>query len=61
MKAYFSQFGNVTRLRLSRSLKTGASKHYAFVEFESTEVADIVAKTMDKYLMFGHIDRKSVV
>ncbi|EAT87828.2 hypothetical protein SNOG_05437 [Parastagonospora nodorum SN15] len=28
MKKYFSQFGRVTRLRLSRNKKTGASKHY---------------------------------
>lgn len=55
MKKYFSQFGKVNRLRLSRNKKTGASKHYAFVEFASTEVADIVARTMDNYLMFGHI------
>lgn len=55
MKAYFTQFGEVTRLRLARNKKTGASKHYAFVEFESQEVAGIVARTMDNYLMFGHI------
>ena len=55
MKKYFTQFGTVNRLRLSRNKKTGASKHYAFVEFASTEVADIVARTMDNYLMFGHI------
>ncbi|KAH8730032.1 hypothetical protein GQ44DRAFT_723504 [Phaeosphaeriaceae sp. PMI808] len=55
MKKYFSQFGKVKRLRLSRNKKTGASKHYAFVEFASTEVADIVARTMDNYLLFGHI------
>jgi nucleolar protein 15 len=55
MKKYFSQFGRVTRLRLSRNKKTGASKHYAFVEFQSSEVADIVARTMDNYLLFGHI------
>ncbi|KAF2142419.1 uncharacterized protein K452DRAFT_318062 [Aplosporella prunicola CBS 121167] len=55
MRAYFSQFGNITRLRLSRNKKTGRSKHYAFVEFEHASVADIVAETMDKYLMFGHI------
>ncbi|KAF1850022.1 RNA-binding domain-containing protein, partial [Cucurbitaria berberidis CBS 394.84] len=55
MKQYFSQFGKVNHLRLSRNKKTGASKHYAFVEFASTEVADIVARTMDNYLMFGHI------
>lgn len=55
MKGYFSQFGTITRLRLSRNKKTGKSKHYAFIEFESTAVAKVVADTMDNYLMFGHI------
>lgn len=55
MKKYFSQFGKVNKLRLSRNKKTGASKHYAFVEFQSQEVADIVARTMNNYLLFGHI------
>jgi nucleolar protein 15 len=55
MKQYFSQFGKVNRLRLSRNKKTGASKHFAFVEFQSEEVADIVARTMNNYLLFGHI------
>ena len=55
MKKYFSQFGKVKQLRLSRNKKTGASKHYAFVEFQSQEVADIVARTMNNYLLFGHV------
>ncbi|GAB7342208.1 hypothetical protein MBLNU457_g0455t1 [Dothideomycetes sp. NU457] len=55
MRAYFSQFGDITHLRLSRNKLTGRSKHYAFIEFSSAAVAEIVAKTMDKYLMFGHI------
>ena len=55
MKAYFSQFGEITRLRLSRNRHTGRSKHYAFIEFSSTTVAKIVAETMDNYLMYGHI------
>ncbi|KAI0671896.1 hypothetical protein C8Q78DRAFT_972909 [Trametes maxima] len=55
MRAYFSQFGNVTRLRLSRNKKTGKSKHYAFIEFDSSSVAQIVAETMDNYLLTGHI------
>ena len=54
MQAYFSQFGKVLRLRLSRNKKTGKSKHYAFIEFGSQEVADIVADTMNNYLLFGH-------
>ncbi|OCK83634.1 RNA-binding domain-containing protein [Lepidopterella palustris CBS 459.81] len=61
MRAYFSQFGDIARLRLSRNRKTGASKHYAFIEFKHAEVADIVAKTMDKYLLFGHILQVSVI
>lgn len=55
MRAYFSQFGEITRLRLSRNRITGRSKHYAFIEFASATVAKIVAETMDNYLMYGHI------
>jgi nucleolar protein 15 len=55
MKEYFTQFGQVNQLRLSRNRKTGKSKHYGFIEFKSAEVAQIVAETMDNYLMFGHI------
>jgi nucleolar protein 15 len=55
MRAYFTQFGPILNLRLSRNKKTGASKHYAFIQFSSAEVADIVARTMNNYLMFGHI------
>ena len=73
MKSYFSQFGDVTRLRLSRNkrvchpfffpsshvaltlIQTGRSRHYGFIEFESSAVAQIVAETMDNYLLMGHI------
>lgn len=55
MRDYFSQFGSIQRLRLSRNKRTGQSKHYAFLEFASSDVAKIVADTMDNYLMFGHI------
>ncbi|KAK2591004.1 nucleolar protein [Conoideocrella luteorostrata] len=55
MRQYLSQFGPVTRVRLSRNKKTGASKHFAFVEFEESSTAEVVAKTMDNYLLFGHI------
>lgn len=55
MRAYFGQFGNINRLRLSRNKTTGASRHYAFIEFDSEEVSKIVAETMNNYLLFGHI------
>ncbi|KAK0639264.1 hypothetical protein B0T16DRAFT_462959 [Cercophora newfieldiana] len=61
IKEYFSQFGEITRLRVVRSKKTGASKHRAFIEFADAEVADIAARTMDSYLLFGHILRAKLV
>lgn len=61
MRQYFSQFGPINRLRLSRNKRTGASKHFAFVEFAEKSTAEIVAKTMDNYLLFGHILRCKVV
>ncbi|KAK1215674.1 nucleolar protein [Marasmius sp. AFHP31] len=61
LKAYFSQFGDVTRLRVSRNKKTGRSKHYAFLEFDSSSVAQIVADTMDNYLLTGHILRCKII
>ncbi|CAK9070105.1 unnamed protein product [Durusdinium trenchii] len=51
MKTYFSQFGEVTRFRLSRSPKTGGSKGFGFIEFRQESVAKIVAQTMNKYLL----------
>ncbi|KAJ1558054.1 hypothetical protein HK096_003794 [Nowakowskiella sp. JEL0078] len=54
MYAYFSQFGEVTRLRLSRNRK-GESKHYAFIEFSNEGDAKVVAETMDNYLMFNQL------
>lgn len=38
---------------MSRSKSTGKSKGYAFLEFESAEVAKIAADSMHDYLMFG--------
>lgn len=61
MRQYFTQFGEITRLRLSRNKKTGASKHFAFVEFAEESTAEVVAKTMDNYLLFGHILKCKVV
>ncbi|KAL2021569.1 hypothetical protein VTK56DRAFT_7068 [Thermocarpiscus australiensis] len=61
LREYFGQFGEVTRLRVVRNKKTGASRHRAFIEFADAEVADIAARTMDKYLLFGHILTAKIV
>ncbi|KAL1892287.1 nucleolar protein [Ceratocystis pirilliformis] len=61
MKQYFGQFGPILRLRMSRNKRTGASKHFAFIEFREESTASIVAKTMDNYLLFGHILKCKVV
>lgn len=61
MKAYFTQFGEVTKLRLSRNKKTGKSKHYAFIEFKNEEVAKIVAETMNNYILYDHVLKCSVI
>lgn len=61
MREYFKQFGTILKLRLSRNRKTGASKHVAWIQFESSTVAEIVAKTMDNYLLFNHILKVKVV
>jgi RNA recognition motif-containing protein len=46
MRGFFSQFGEIDRLRLSRSKKTGGSKGYAFIEFKDAADAKIVAEAM---------------
>lgn len=61
MKKYFNQFGDISRLRLSRNKKTGKSKHYGFIEFQEQEVAKIAAETMNNYLLFGHLLKCHVV
>ena len=48
-------------MRVCRNKKTGRSKHYAFMEFADEHVASIAARTMDSYLLFGHVLQVKVV
>ena len=49
---FFTQFGNVTNVRVSRNKKTGKAKHYAFLEFQYPEVAATAAEAMNDYMLF---------
>lgn len=51
IKDFFTQFGTVRKVKLYRSAKTGGSKGYAFVQFESVETAEIVADAMNGYFL----------
>jgi nucleolar protein 15 len=51
MRKFFSQFGLVKRLKLFRSPKTNASKGYAFIEFETSDVAKVVSEAMSGYFI----------
>ena len=53
LKNFFQQFGQVTKLRVSRSKKTARSRGYAFLEFAEKKVAEIASKAMNNYLLFG--------
>ncbi|GKT36269.1 hypothetical protein ADUPG1_009266, partial [Aduncisulcus paluster] len=55
LKTLFSQFGTITNLRLSRSPKTGISRHFGFVQFQDPEVAEIAADNLNNYILEGHL------
>lgn len=66
MLEFFSQFGKLTKVRMSRSKKSGRSKHYAFLAFQHPEVAQIAAAAMNGYFLMKqqlvcHVMKKSEV
>jgi RNA recognition motif-containing protein len=61
IRDYFSQFGEVRRIRVGRSKKSGKSKGYAFVEFLYPEVAQIAAEAMNNYMMFKQVMRTKYI
>ncbi|EAT35745.1 AAEL012100-PA [Aedes aegypti] len=61
LRAFFSQFGHVTRVHVARSKRTLRSRGYAYVEFLYREVAQIAAETMNNYLMFGKLLKTGVL
>jgi nucleolar protein 15 len=61
MKSYFSQFGEIKHIILSRSRKTGRSKGYAHLQFEDATVAKIAAETMNGYPLMDKVIVAAVV
>ncbi|XP_049870157.1 MKI67 FHA domain-interacting nucleolar phosphoprotein-like [Pectinophora gossypiella] len=61
MTQYFKQFGVVTNARVIKSKRTGRSKGYAFVQFKEPAVAQIVADTMNNYLMGKRLIKASYI
>ncbi|KAK2198098.1 bifunctional RNA recognition motif domain/Nucleotide-binding alpha-beta plait domain superfamily/RNA-binding domain superfamily [Babesia duncani] len=53
IRQYFAQFGKIQATRLMRSKKTNNSRGFAFVKFESAEIAKIAAEAMDRYIING--------
>eukprot|EP01038_Epipyxis_sp_PR26KG_P009941 gene9941-13374_t len=51
MRKFFSQFGEITRLKLFKSTKTNASKGYAFIDFQTSEEAKIVSEAVNGYIL----------
>ena len=61
IKKYFQQFGEITRIIVPKSSKSGRSVGYAFIEFKEQETAEVAAKTMNNYLLFDKILTCNVV
>ena len=61
LKKYFNQFGEITRLIVPRSKKSGRTHGYAFIEFKNYEVAEIAANTMNNYLLFDRILKCNII
>jgi len=53
LKSFFTQFGEVSKLRVARSQKSARPKGYAFLQFADAAVAVVAAKAMNNYMMFG--------
>jgi len=60
MKKFFNQFGSVARL-IAPKTKGGRLRGYAYIEFMDPVVAQIVADTMNGYIMFKRILKCEVV
>lgn len=54
LSKYFSQFGEITNVKLARNKKTGNTRHFGFIEFNNGDDAKIAQETMNNYLLMNH-------
>eukprot|EP01040_Poterioochromonas_malhamensis_P010592 gene10592-11532_t len=57
IRKFFNQFGKIKRMKLFRAKKSLVSKGYAFLEFETEEIAKVVVEAMNGYFL---MERKLV-
>jgi nucleolar protein 15 len=53
IRSFLSQFGQVLRVKVARSVRSGRSRGHAWCELKLPAVARIVAETLSGYIMFG--------
>lgn len=51
LKNFLQQFGKLVNLRISRSVKSGNSRGYAFCRFTDAETSSVVAETLNGYFI----------
>ena len=61
IRAFFGQFGDIRKLRLSRSKKTGNSRGYGYIQYVLPEVAKIAAEATNNYFIAGKPIRTEVL
>ena len=53
LRQFFGQFGQINKLKLSRSKKTGRSRGYGYLQYELPEIAQIAAEASHNYFIAG--------
>ncbi|XP_053678630.1 MKI67 FHA domain-interacting nucleolar phosphoprotein-like [Anopheles nili] len=55
IREFFEQFGEIIRVCVVRSKRTQQSKGFGYILFRFYDVAQIAAKAVDNYMLFGRI------
>uniref|UniRef100_A0A2P2I128 MKI67 FHA domain-interacting nucleolar phosphoprotein-like n=1 Tax=Hirondellea gigas TaxID=1518452 RepID=A0A2P2I128_9CRUS len=61
LKLFMKQFGYVERCKVHSCPRSGKSKGFGYVQFRYSNVAEVVTKTMDNYLLLGNIIKSKFI